>query len=145
MSGIEIAGIVLGALPILFGALDGYRESISRIGQGIRKRKTIEKLARALHMQTQTILAIVKQILLESGCGPLTADDSEIANVLREPATKEFVSAYLGPDNDSAFENAVSQCFESVKRVTARIIRYVPNLKVLKYSSRPSSQRQTYH
>jgi hypothetical protein len=130
MSGIEVAGFVLGVLPILFSALDGYRKSISRIGQGFRKRKTIEKLARALRMQRQTLLAIIKQILLESGCKSLPAEDSEIASFLNEQQTKELVSDYLGHENDAAFEDAVSQCFDSVQRVTARVAYYVPTLKV---------------
>jgi hypothetical protein len=130
MSGIEIAGIVLGALPILFSALDGYRNSISRIGQGFRRRKTIEKLARALRMQRQTLLAIIKQIILESGCESLPTQDSEISSFLKEQETKARVSNYLGDENDAAFEDAVAQCFDSVSRVTARVASYVPTLKV---------------
>ena len=130
MSGIEIAGIVLGALPILFEALDGYRGSINRISQGVRKRKYVEKLARALRMQRQTLESILKIVLLESGCESLPAADEHIRDCLNDPSNKARVKDYLGVQNDLAFQDAVTDCFESVHRATLRVAAYVPLVKV---------------
>lgn len=135
MSGIEIAGIILGALPILFAALDGYKDSINRLGQGFRKRKAVEKLARALRMQKQTLETIVKLILLESGCESLLLEEAQIRETLIDQLNKDRVKEYLGPQNDLTFSDAITECFDSVQRVTSRIATYVPSLKVLSLRS----------
>ena len=130
MSGFEIAGIVLGALPILFQALDSYRGSFTRISQGIRKRKYVEKLARALRMQRQTLESIVKIVLLESGCDTLPADDADICDSLNDQSNQDHVRNYLGEENDVVFQDAIANCFASVHRATLRVATYVPSLKV---------------
>jgi hypothetical protein len=131
MSGIEIAGIILGALPILFEALDGYKDGINRLGQGFRKRKAVEKLARALRMQKQTLESIVKLILLESGCESLPLEEAQISEFLVDQLNEDRVKDYLGPQNDLTFRDAITECFDSVQRATSRIATYVPSLKVL--------------
>lgn len=131
MSGIEIAGIVLGVLPILFKALDGYKDSVNRLGQGFRKRKVVEKLARALRMQKQTLENIVKLILLESGCDSLPQEEAHISGFLIDQSNKDRIRDYLGPQNDLTFSDALTECFDSVQRATSRIATYVPSLKVL--------------
>ena len=131
MSGIEIAGIVLGALPVIFEALDGYKNSVTRVGMGIRKRKYVDKLSRALREQNQTLEAIVQFVLQESGYEMLLSEQVDIAEFLQDQSAKDRVRDYLGDQYDRAFIDAVTECCGSVQRALSKVATYVPSLKVI--------------
>lgn len=54
------------------------KDGIRRVGTTVRKRKYVEKLARALLMQQQILEETLKSIILASGCQDVIsiADDS---------------------------------------------------------------------
>ena len=130
MSGIEIAGIVLGALPVVFGTLDGYAAAMARIRRGLRKRKYVESLVRSLQMQKQTLEMIVKIVLVESGCHSSPPEDGEMVEFLKGQSVKECVKDYLGEQKDLAFIGAITECSESLYRAICKVAAYVPSLKV---------------
>ncbi|KAL9616862.1 MAG: hypothetical protein Q9160_008318 [Pyrenula sp. 1 TL-2023] len=77
MSGIEVAGLVLGAIPILLAVIDSSKHGMRRFEGLFNKRAVIKKLASALAMQKQLLEENVKFIVASSGCddSPLLAHD----------------------------------------------------------------------
>lgn len=73
MSGFEIVGVTLGVLPVVLHSVDVYKDSIHRVGTTIRKRKYVEKLARALLLQQQILEETVKSVVLACGCEDVSA------------------------------------------------------------------------
>lgn len=130
MSGIEIAGLVLGALPILFTALDAYKRDSSRLKSGFRKREHVKKLARALRMQAQILDALIKNILLQSGCD-LPPDPTELHSALSQRSIRETVDDHLGPKNVLVLTEALEDCLGCLRGTTAKVAGLVPSLKVL--------------
>jgi len=130
MSGVEVVGLLLGAIPLLFPVLDHYKSGLSRIGAGFRKRKHIEKLVRALRLQQQTLVEILKSVLLSSGCGDLPDDQAEFRALLARGDVQEDIMDYLGKENHTAFLDALEECSTSLQQVTKKIAGVVPGLKV---------------
>lgn len=130
MSGFEIAGLVLGALPILFKAVDFSKDGFSRVGLALHKRKNIQKLARALLLQQQILEETVKSVLLASGCEDVGRLDNDPADYLADESIQEEVLDYLGVKNDAAFTGALEQSYHIVKKIAKSITGLVPTYKV---------------
>lgn len=130
MSGFEIAGVVLGALPILFKAVDFSKDGFSRVGLAFHKRKNVQKLANALLLQQGILEAIVKSILHESGCEDIWRLEQDPYNYLTDKSVQEEVLDFLGAKNDAAFTGALEQCLEIVKKIAKNITGLVPTYKV---------------
>jgi len=130
MSGIEVAGLVLGALPILFAAVDASRQSLSKGRVFFRTRKYVEKLSNALLMQEQTLLEVIKSILLGSGCDDMCRLEDDPVAYLRDDIVQEQILDYLGDGNIAAFNGSINQCQNTLKGVATRIGGLVPALQV---------------
>ncbi|KAH8686130.1 hypothetical protein BGZ60DRAFT_396930 [Tricladium varicosporioides] len=129
MSGIEVAGLVLGALPILFAAVDFSKDGIHRVGAAFRRKKYVEKLARALLLQQQILEETVKSLLMASGCEDVWRFDQDPLSYLKNPTVREDVLDYLGTKNDAAFAGALQQSSDIVKRIAKNIAGLVPAFK----------------
>ncbi|KAK7711995.1 hypothetical protein SLS64_005266 [Diaporthe eres] len=101
MSGIEVAGLVLGALPLVLKSVDAYRDGFRRFGTTFNKRKHVEKLARALLLQQRTLEELIKSVVLASGCEDVLALDDDPVGYLKSPDVQEQVEEYLGPKSTS--------------------------------------------
>lgn len=123
----EVAGIALGVLPILLRSVDVYKESIRRVGTTIRKRKHIEKLARALLLQQQILEETVKSIILASGCDNVQELDEDPFAFFSSDDVREQVEEYLGSKNSIAFVGLLTANNESVKKVARNISGLVPS------------------
>lgn len=123
----EVAGIALGVLPILLRSVDVYKESIRRVGTTIRKRKHIEKLARALLLQQQILEETVKSIILASGCDNVQELDEDPFAFFSDDDVREQVEEYLGSKNSIAFVGLLTANNESVKKVARNISGLVPS------------------
>jgi len=130
MSGFEIAGVVLGALPILFKAVDFSKDSFSRAGFAFQKRKNVQKLARALLLQQQILEETVKSVLLASGCDDVWRLERDPYAYLTDENLREEVLDYLGIKNDAAFTGALEQSLHIVKKIAKNISGLVPLYKV---------------
>jgi hypothetical protein len=126
MSGIEAAGILLGVLPIVLRSVDVYKESIRRVGTTIRKRKHVEKLARALLLQQQILEETVKSVVLASGCGNVEALDEDPFGYFSNEDVRETVEDYLGPKNSFAFVDLLMTNNDIVKKVAENISGLIP-------------------
>lgn len=130
MSGIEIAGLVLGALPVLIRAVDLYKDGIRKAGTAFRKRKYVQKLARALLLQQQTLEETVKSVLIASGSENIWRLDEDPLGYLNEKSVREQVLDYLGAKNDVAFTGTLEQSKDIVKKIARNLAGLVPTFKV---------------
>ena len=125
-----MAGLVLGALPIIFKAVDFSKDGFSRVGLALHKRKNIQKLARALLLQQQILEETVKSVLLASGCEDVGRLDHDPAGYLADESIQEEVLDYLGVKNDAAFTGALEQSYHIVQKIAKNIAGLVPTYKV---------------
>ena len=96
MSGIEVAGLILGAIPILFEAVDFYKQGIQKSKIFFRRRSIVGKLALALLLQQRTLAEIVKSTLAQSGCLDVERLESDPVRCLEDIEVKSRVSEWLG-------------------------------------------------
>lgn len=97
MTGIEVTGLLLGALPILFEAVDIYKCELQKGKVLFGERLVIKKLALALLLQQRTIAETVKLILEKSGCEQVALLDTDPVPCLDNAEVKRQVLDYLGP------------------------------------------------
>ena len=127
MSGFEIVGVVLGALPIIVKAVDLSKENYKYF---FRKRKYVEKLALSLRSQQQHMVEITRSILISSGCKDAYRLDNDPVAYLSDDAVQDQVLDYLGEENFAVFTDSIKDCHQTVKEVAANMADLVPNLKV---------------
>lgn len=130
MSGIEVAGLVLGALPILLKSVDTYRDTFRRFGTTFNKRKHVEKLARALLLQERTLEELVKSVVLASGCEDVLTLDDDPMSYLSNPDVQEQVEEYLGPKSTKILIDELEANSEAVRKVARCISGLVPGSRV---------------
>lgn len=82
MSGIEIVGIVLGALPIMVSSIERYSEGLSAARRLLHPRRELRNLHRIIRTELQvfrnTALLLLHRI----------ASESEVESLIREPTSK---------------------------------------------------------
>jgi hypothetical protein len=130
MSGIEVAGVLLGALPILFTAVDLSKDGIQKGKLFFRTRYYIEKLALALHLQQRILAETTKSFLIRSGCEDVSRLDDDPAGYLKEEAIQSQLLDFLGPENTAAFTGTLKQSDDIVKRIASIIAGLVSTVKV---------------
>ena len=126
MSGFEIVGIALGVLPIVLQSVDVYKDSIRRVGTTIRKRKHVEKLARALLLQQQILEETVKSVVLACGCENVGALEESPFEYFGSEEVRERVEEYLGAKNSIAFVGLLTANNDVVKKVAKNISGLLP-------------------
>ncbi|KAK7420552.1 hypothetical protein QQX98_002751 [Neonectria punicea] len=91
MSGFEVAGIVLGALPLAIEALDRYREVAKRLGFWYKIRLEYQKCSDHLTYYRLAYRRHLKLLLL-----PLVLDDDKIQELLSDPGGKGWKNQAVG-------------------------------------------------
>lgn len=130
MLGMEVAGLVLGVLPVLFSAVDGIKQSLGRGRLFFGKRVHVNKLARALLLQQQTLAEAIRLILSESGCDDVSQLDIDPVRYLQDDVVQDLVLDYMGNKNFAAFDGSIRQCRDNVQAVLKKIAGFVPTLQV---------------
>ncbi|KAF3932763.1 hypothetical protein ABW19_dt0206299 [Dactylella cylindrospora] len=126
----EVAGIVLGAIPILYGAIEMYKDTIQTGKLFFRKRKYVEKLANSLFFHKGTLTEVVRQLLIGSGCDSVTDLDEDPFGYLNDEDIQKQLHEYLGSEIESAFTNALQQACHTVEKIAKSIGGLVPGLEV---------------
>lgn len=81
MSGIEIAGLVLGAFPLLIHALESYREAADLLSDWWRIEGAYRKCRHELDYHQLMFEGNIERFLL-----PLVADEEELKDLIADPA-----------------------------------------------------------
>ncbi|KAK3314333.1 hypothetical protein B0H66DRAFT_483219 [Apodospora peruviana] len=129
MTGFEIAGVVLGALPILFSAVDWSKRGIGKGAIFFRKRRSVEKLALALLSQRQHLTEIIRSILAGSGCEDLSRLEDDPVEYLMDEAIQEQVLDYLGEETFAALQGQLDHCHETIKLLAIKVAGLVPSIQ----------------
>lgn len=130
MSGIEVAGLVLGALPLVLKSVDAYRDGFRRIVTTFNKRQHVSKLARALRLQQHTLEELIKSVVLASGLEDVLALDDDPVGYLNNADVQEQVEEYLGPKNTSFLIEELEASIEAVGKVARSMSGLVPGVRV---------------
>ena len=141
MSGFEVVGVALGVLPIVLRSVDVYKESIRRVGTTIRKRKHVEKLARALLLQQQILEETVKAVILSCGCENVGALEEDPFEYFSNSDIRERVEDYLGPKNSIAFIGLLTTNNNIIRKVAENLSGLVPGHQVNLSLSTPTAIR----
>ncbi|RDW93384.1 uncharacterized protein DSM5745_00706 [Aspergillus mulundensis] len=129
MSGIEVAGLLLGALPILFAAVDSSRSTIERGRLFFRTRSYVKKLADALLLQQQILAETTRSLLLASGCSDVHLMENDPAGYLSQESIQDQLRDYLGPENTKALDATLSMSNEAVQKIASFLSGVVPGAK----------------
>ena len=130
MSGTEVAGLILGAIPIFIEAVDFYKEGIQKSKIFFRRRSIVGKLALALLLQQRTLAETVKAILTRSGCQDIWRLETDPVGCLGDTEIKSQVSEWLGHENDVAFCGVLEQSDEIIRKIARNLAGLVGSPKV---------------
>ena len=130
MSGIEVAGLILGALPLVLESVDAYRDGCRRVGTAFKKRKHVDKLARALGTQQLILNELIKSVIRESGCEDVSAFEDDAFIYLDNPDVQQQVGQFLGPRNTRVLIDELKASSETVRKVAKCISSLVPGFQV---------------
>ncbi|KAI1377889.1 hypothetical protein F4677DRAFT_413835 [Hypoxylon crocopeplum] len=120
MSGLEVAGIVLGAFPIAVEALEKYREVFRRLGLFHRIRVEYLKCKHNLKFHQASFAGHIRRLLL-----PLIEDDNKINELMSDPAGRSWkdkeiawmLQHQLGRESHELF----IQCIGCIKNVMEKL------------------------
>ena len=85
MSGIELAGLVLGAFPLLLAALDRYRQGAEILTDWWRIQRAYKRCKHDLEYHRLLYEGNIERFLL-----PLVVDEDELKHLMADPAGKDW-------------------------------------------------------
>lgn len=120
MSGVEVAGIVLGSIPLIIAALEHYRQGKGHASSFRKYGPHLNILISRLQKQ-KTLFYLYTVILMRDAGVPYftTSADPEYedcAKILLEPQTQVSLKQYLGITY-SAFEAVIKDFEQSLKSI----------------------------
>lgn len=80
MSGIEVAGLVLGAIPLVIAAFDVYKGTVSKVSKWRRYTREVDRIVRSLRLEHARLESICEKLL--GGLVPGT----EIEAMMKDPS-----------------------------------------------------------
>ena len=134
MSGLEVAGLMLGALPILIEAVTSYKNGIQTGKLFFRKQVVVNKLASALLLQQETLAQTIKLVITQSGYQDLLDFDKDPYECLTNSEVHDYLLEYLGTNCLSIFNESLTQSHDTVRRVARNIACFVPDVKVRQHN-----------
>lgn len=117
MSGLEVVGVVLGAVPIIIHALESCRK-LGRVQDAFTKRSLhIAKMVKALRTQQALIDGDVKLVLRDSGVDAKKISYYQslgrMQELLRQDDVSDAVAAYLG-DSYGLYLEIMQDCHKTI-------------------------------
>ena len=137
MSGMEIAGLILGAVPLTIAALKQYKTAHEMLRSFKRKSLLIDRLIGVLQEQEFCLESEFTLLLRAAGC-TINGEDMQ-ALLVRDDITKDL-KGYLGRAYEP-YLNALIGCKSSLEDIVKRIWGLVPGSPVSSMTS--CSQRQS--
>ncbi|KAK3363962.1 hypothetical protein B0T25DRAFT_56328 [Lasiosphaeria hispida] len=130
MSGFEIAGVVLGALPLLISALEHYRSGKSTTSALIQWRGQLDTLISRLKTQDAIFYLDSLELLRAAGVpelvGGYSPSKEECAAILSSSKTGKEMQQFLGPLYETLLE--ILERYERCLKKIAAKIRHIQRL-----------------
>jgi len=101
MSGVEIAGLILGALPLVIHAVERYSQGVQSVRRYIKYRRELESLVRRLGLEVEMFRNICEELLN----GIVSID--RMANMLDDPAG----SVWSDPEIDQRLQKRLHRSY----------------------------------
>ncbi|EPS38838.1 hypothetical protein H072_7429 [Dactylellina haptotyla CBS 200.50] len=124
----EVVGVVLGALPILCGAVKGYKETIQIGKRFFGKRKYVERLASSLYGNRGTLIEVVRHLLISSGCDCVSDFEEDPLEYLDDEDVKKRLSEYLGSEAEEVLMKKLADSVKVIQKIAKNIAGLVPDL-----------------
>ncbi|KAK6517408.1 hypothetical protein TWF281_004065 [Arthrobotrys megalospora] len=125
----EVAGLVLGALPIIYGAVQVYKDGIKGGNRFFQKRNGVKKLANSLLFHKGTLTEVVRKLLIGSGCEDVLDLDENPFEYLMDPDIQGQLHDYLGAETEAIFVNKLNEACKSIRKIAKSIGGLVPGVK----------------
>lgn len=120
MSGIEIAGLVLGAFSLLIYALESYREGAELVGDWWRIERAYTKCKQNLKYHQLIFEGNIERFLL-----PLVVDEDELKQLMIDPAG----AAWEDPQLEKKLMERLPKAYDTFLGVMADINSLIESLK----------------
>jgi hypothetical protein len=121
MSGIEIAGLVLGAIPVLISALDVYREGAENARDWWRIERSYNKCRNDLSFHGVVFEGNVERFLL-----PMVVGDDELRLLMDDPAG----SGWEDPELEHRLKWRLPKSYDLFLITIEEILQLIDSLKV---------------
>jgi hypothetical protein len=119
MSGVEIAGLVLGAFPVAIWALERYREVARMMGFWYEIRLEYQRSSNELKFHRLSFIRNLKQLLL-----PLVHDDAQLQRLISDPGGE----AWQDPEVQSALEARLQDSYDLYLEILSEMRRVMLDL-----------------
>jgi hypothetical protein len=131
VTGVETAGLVLAAIPLLLPLLDVYKNGMKRTGVFFRRKKHIEKLSKALLTQRVLLTENVRTLLLRVEVDDIPEKPVELFELLNgNNEVRERIEHFLGKEAYASYIDAVSSSERVVRRLLTGFKAFNPILSV---------------
>lgn len=123
MSGFEVVGVVLGAIPLIISAIDYYKVTSQKIKFMTKKELLLNRLIQSLEEQkflldSEIRLALQGTHLEEEDIIGLISQQG--LNPFQDPKAADSLKEHLG-EAFPLYKNAVSRCEDNLKAIIANI------------------------
>jgi hypothetical protein len=120
MSGIEIAGLVLGAFPLLIHALESYREGAEVVSDWWQIQSAYQKCKQDLKYHQLLFEGNIERFLL-----PLVVDDDELKQLMENPAG----TAWEDPKLEQKLQERLPRAYDTFLGVMVDINKLMESFK----------------
>ncbi|KAL8791112.1 MAG: hypothetical protein Q9195_006056 [Heterodermia aff. obscurata] len=115
MSGIEVTGIVLGAIPLLISALEHYAEGLHLIRRWLRYKRELKSLIRLLRAEHSRFLGTCERVLY----GLVTVPERRL--LIDQPGSSHWKDLALDQKLRQRLQHAYTPYMESIDDMTEAI------------------------
>lgn len=126
MSGIEVAGLILGVLPIVLHAVVQLGDGI----RAVRSRAYIKKLSHALDLQQLILKEVFRALLRLCEYDGFWNFDDDPVGCINDPAAWECLSQWLQPERSDIVLKTLNQTHLAVQEVAKNISGLLPSSMV---------------
>ena len=130
MAGLEVAGVVLGALPIVIAALSAYKEGKGAWASLVKTRGLLDDLLHQLKAQRMEFYFDILELLREARVPDIVKDvdptDDQCVDILRQSGTALYIQNYLGHSYYSQFLEVLGCYQKYLKKIASKLRHIMP-------------------
>lgn len=130
MSGFEVAGVVLGAIPLIIEAIKAYKAGKSAASMFVQWRGLLDRLLDKLEFQDFDFYMSIRNLLQAAGVEVLYDDKVACREALCRPENQHLLNEYLGAAR-TLFDQTVRNYETYLRQIASKLsgIRRVPNVR----------------
>ena len=131
LTGVEVAGLILAVLPLLLPLLDEYKDGMRRTAIFFKRKKHVDKLAKALLTQRVLLAENVRTLLLRVEVDNAPEEPVQLVQLLlSNDEIKDRIKEYLGKEAYASYIDAISSSESVIRRLIKGIDSFIPLLHV---------------